>query len=117
MDKTLQTPPELLVPTTTDDQNTPPPSSQDNIHKPQTPPICNSGKNGTPDRLKVPKAFKYRERYTSPTDQMMSPATRGILARSRKGSKLFPPSANHPPKIQALQLQELSPLQIEKCPN
>ncbi|KAK4417593.1 hypothetical protein Salat_2172000 [Sesamum alatum] len=123
MDQTLKTPPGL-VPTAADaetnatvDQNTPPPPNQDNIHKPQTPPICNTGKNGTPDRLKLPKAFKYPERYTSPTDQMMSPATRGILARSRKGSKLFPPSANHPPKIPALQLQELSPLQMDKCLN
>ncbi|KAH7532726.1 hypothetical protein FEM48_Zijuj04G0052900 [Ziziphus jujuba var. spinosa] len=46
----------------------------------------------TPDRLKVPKAFKYPERYTSPTDLMVSPVTKGILARSRKGGALLPPS-------------------------
>ncbi|KAI3462882.1 hypothetical protein Pfo_019545, partial [Paulownia fortunei] len=95
------------------DQNTPPPPNQANIQKSHNP-ICNSGKTGTPDRLKVPKAFKYPERYTSPTDQMMSPVTRGILARSRKGSKLLPPSAKQT-KIQALQLQELGQLQTEKC--
>ncbi|GFP90407.1 ureide permease 2 [Phtheirospermum japonicum] len=72
-------------------------------------PISISGKTGTPDRLKVPKAFKYIERYTSPTDQMMSPVTRGILARGRKGSKLLPPSANQT-MIQAFQLQEFGPV-------
>ncbi|KAI3452214.1 hypothetical protein Pfo_008879 [Paulownia fortunei] len=106
MDKILQTPPK--VPTVdaennTPDQNTPRPTS------------CNSGKNGTPDRLKVPKALKYPESYTSPTDQMMSPVTRGILARSRKGSKLLPPSAANQPKIQDLQLQEFGLFQIDKC--
>lgn len=56
MDQTLETPPKPL-PTvdaenkTHHDQNTPPP------------PICNSGKNCTPDRLKVPKAFKFPERF------------------------------------------------------
>ncbi|KAH0997892.1 hypothetical protein GBA52_021756 [Prunus armeniaca] len=48
----------------------------------------------TPDRLKVPKAFKYPERYTSPTDLMMSPVTKGLLARNRKGGALLPPSKN-----------------------
>ncbi|XP_057769710.1 uncharacterized protein LOC130989678 [Salvia miltiorrhiza] len=84
----LQTPPK---PTTCDAEN--------------SPPACNSGKHGTPDRLNVPKPFKYSERYTSPTDQMMSPVSRGILARGRKGTKLLPPSTNQH-KIQALKLQE-----------
>ncbi|KAL7141093.1 hypothetical protein ABFS83_08G030800 [Erythranthe nasuta] len=103
--KTLQTPPRIPTVETENkinipDQNTPPP------------PTCNPGKNVTPDRLKVPKAFKFPERYTSPTDQIMSPVTRGILARCRKGSKLLPPSS----KIQALHLQESSGLfQSEKC--
>ncbi|XP_042024009.1 proline-rich receptor-like protein kinase PERK12 [Salvia splendens] len=99
----LQTPPK---PTTSDADNSPPnePNSP-----PPPPPACNSGKNSTPDRLKVPKPFKYAERYTSPTDQMMSPVTRNILARGRKGSKLIPPSTNHH-KIQAFNLQESSPL-------
>ncbi|XP_050380915.1 uncharacterized protein LOC126798117 [Argentina anserina] len=48
----------------------------------------------TPDRLKVPKAFKFPERYTSPTDKIMSPVTKGLLARNRKGSSLLPPSKN-----------------------
>ncbi|GFP79757.1 hypothetical protein PHJA_000119200 [Phtheirospermum japonicum] len=77
---------------------------------------CDSGKIGAPDQLKVPEAFKYPERYTSPTDQMMTPVTRGIIARSRKGSKLLPPSvANQPPKIQALQIQESGLFQVDKC--
>ncbi|KAG8384614.1 hypothetical protein BUALT_Bualt04G0136200 [Buddleja alternifolia] len=108
MEQTLQTPPKtsiILAENTKSDQNTPPPPNQANNQKSQSP-ISISGKTGTPDRLKLPKALKYPERYTSPTDQMMSPVTRGILARSRKGSKLLPPSLNQP-KIQALQLQEL----------
>ncbi|XVF16753.1 hypothetical protein REPUB_Repub10bG0059400 [Reevesia pubescens] len=49
----------------------------------------------TPDRLNVPKAFKYPERYRSPTDSMMSPVTKGLLARNRKGGvSLLPPSIN-----------------------
>lgn len=83
-------------------------------------------KPSTPERLKVPKAFKFPERYTffqcflqfqqytsclvlqfvtffcvyffgryrSPTDSMMSPVTKGLLARSRKGGMLLPPSVN-----------------------
>ncbi|PIN14542.1 hypothetical protein CDL12_12838 [Handroanthus impetiginosus] len=92
--------------------NTPPPQNQTKTEKTQSP-ICNSGKNGTPDRLKVPKAFKYQERYTSPTDQMVSPITRGILARSRKGSKLLPPSLNQP-KIEGLQFRESGLVRMEK---
>ncbi|KAK6129162.1 hypothetical protein DH2020_037094 [Rehmannia glutinosa] len=100
MDKTLQTPPQ--IPTVDAENNT----------QNTQPLTCNSG---TPDRLKVPKAFKYPERYTSPTDQIMSPVTRGILARSRKGSKLLPPSAANQPKIQALHLQELDMFKVDKC--
>ncbi|KAG2304131.1 hypothetical protein Bca52824_032782 [Brassica carinata] len=49
----------------------------------------------TPDRLRVPVAFKHPERYRSPTDAMMSPVTQGLLARSRKPSgSLIPPSFN-----------------------
>ncbi|KAL8211005.1 hypothetical protein R6Q57_005442 [Mikania cordata] len=40
-------------------------------------------KTGTPDRLTVPKAFKYLEMYKSPTDQIMSPVSKGLLARTR----------------------------------
>ncbi|XP_043707222.1 uncharacterized protein LOC122656672 [Telopea speciosissima] len=63
----------------------------------------NSGDRGThkltPDPLKVPEAFKYQERYKSPTDFMMSPVSKGLLARSRKtGAHL--PLAENPPKIQ-----------------
>ncbi|KAH6774590.1 hydroxyproline-rich glycoprotein family protein [Perilla frutescens var. hirtella] len=96
MDRILQTLPNSVENSPPNLQNTPPPPP---------PPACNPGRNGTPDRLKVPKPFKHPERYASPTDQMMSPVSRGILARGRKGSKLLPPSANHH-KIQALKLQE-----------
>ncbi|KAL3526593.1 hypothetical protein ACH5RR_011249 [Cinchona calisaya] len=71
-----------------------------NLHPPIN--ICTISQNSaskickptTPNRLKVPKAFKYPERYTSPTDLMMSPVSRGLLARSRKASPLLPPSKN-----------------------
>ncbi|KAH7848110.1 hypothetical protein Vadar_033907 [Vaccinium darrowii] len=59
-----------------------------------------------PDRLTVPKAFKYPERYTSPTDQMMSPISKGLLARSRKPGMLLPPTKNQT-KIQDLTFQEV----------
>ncbi|KAL8471745.1 hypothetical protein ACS0TY_029110 [Phlomoides rotata] len=81
MDKIMKTPPRIP---TSDEETTP-----------LTPPPA-AAKTPTPDRLKVPKPFKYPERYTSPTDQMMSPVTRGILAISKKGSKLLPPSVNQP---------------------
>lgn len=49
-------------------------------------------KNSTPDCLKVPQPFKYPERYTSPTDLMVSPVSKGLIARSRKTVPLLPPS-------------------------
>ncbi|KAL9242494.1 hypothetical protein vseg_016486 [Gypsophila vaccaria] len=60
----------------------------------------------TPDRLKLPKPFKYPERYTSPTDHMMSPISKGLLARTRRGraGALLPPSIT-PSKIHELQPQ------------
>ncbi|GMN42104.1 hypothetical protein TIFTF001_011324 [Ficus carica] len=94
------------------EHKTPTPIPQTDQTPLQTSP--NSGidlrKPATPDRLKVPKAFKYPERYRSPTDSMMSPVTKGLLARSRKGGALLPPSKNHH-KIHDLRLQDVSPLQ------
>nr|POE49904.1 hypothetical protein CFP56_32857 [Quercus suber] len=63
-------------------------------------------KPSTPERLEVPKAFKFPERYRSPTDSMMSPVTKGLLARSRKGGMLLPPSINQT-KIQDLRVQDV----------
>ncbi|KAL2499871.1 hydroxyproline-rich glycoprotein family protein [Abeliophyllum distichum] len=102
MEKILETSPKTPTIQTENsirDQNTPPPNQKSQTR------ICNSGKTGTPDRLNVPKAFKYPEKYTSPTDRLMSPVTRVLLARSRKGSKILPPSTNQH-KIQALKLQD-----------
>ncbi|KAM7266797.1 hypothetical protein ACFE04_008963 [Oxalis oulophora] len=62
-------------------------------------------KISTPDVLKVPKAFKYPERYRSPTDSMMSPVSKGLLARNRKAAALLPPSINQT-KIQELHVQD-----------
>ncbi|CAH2055321.1 unnamed protein product [Thlaspi arvense] len=60
----------------------------------------------TPDRLRLPVAFKHPERYRSPTDAMVSPVTKGLLARSRKASgSLIPPSFNLT-KIQDLRKPE-----------
>ncbi|XP_042498999.1 uncharacterized protein LOC122077202 [Macadamia integrifolia] len=68
----------------------------------------NSG-NGThkvtPDPLKVPEAFKHQERYKSPTDFMMSPVSKGLLARSRKTGSHLPPAEN-PPKLQNPRFQD-----------
>ncbi|KAE8648178.1 hypothetical protein Csa_018493 [Cucumis sativus] len=41
-------------------------------------------KNDTPNRLKLPIAFKYPEKYKSLTDLMISPINTGLLARTRK---------------------------------
>ncbi|XP_020230258.1 uncharacterized protein LOC109811033 [Cajanus cajan] len=65
----------------------------------------------TPDRLRVPKAFKYPERYTSPTDSMMSPVTKGLLARTKRGGAVLPPGKIQPPKILDMPLQDVGPFQ------
>ncbi|XP_027078908.1 uncharacterized protein [Coffea arabica] len=91
------------------DATSPPPH---NLQKPIKSPVSQNTaaapcKSVTPSRLKVPKAFKYPERYTSPTDLMMSPVSRGLLARSRKPGALLPPSKNQPHQLQGLQRQEV----------
>lgn len=64
---------------------------------------------GTPDRLLLPKPFKYPERYTSPTDHILSPISKGLLARkTRKGGALLPPSI-----IQS-KIQELRSPSVER---
>ncbi|KAF5735597.1 Hydroxyproline-rich glycoprotein family protein [Tripterygium wilfordii] len=91
--------------------NTPPPPSQDPLKDQnfQSSGTEKLGKIGTPDRLKVPKAFNYPERYRSPTDSMMSPVSKGLLlAKNRKGSgMLLPPSLNHT-KIQDVEIKDVS---------
>ncbi|KAL5725817.1 hypothetical protein ACHQM5_008916 [Ranunculus cassubicifolius] len=54
--------------------------------------------NNYPNPLNVPKAFKYPERYMSPTDQMVSPISKGLIARRRKVGPILPPALN-PPKM------------------
>ncbi|KAK1410174.1 hypothetical protein QVD17_36709 [Tagetes erecta] len=77
-------------------------------------PASGSAKTTTPVRLSVPKAFKYPEMYKSPTDQIMSPVSKGLLARtkSRKSSALLPPSfvRNQEHKIEASKFQDLGAL-------
>ncbi|KAL2897436.1 Transcription termination factor Rho [Bienertia sinuspersici] len=67
----------------------------------------------TPDRLKLPKPFKFSERYTSPTDNMMSPITKGILARKNKIGALLPPSITQS-KAQELKSSHIEQLQLDK---
>ncbi|KAK8587818.1 hypothetical protein V6N13_086790 [Hibiscus sabdariffa] len=91
-------------------ENTPPLQDQKLDENPQ-----DSGKylrkTSTPDRLKVPKAFKYPERYTSPTDSMMSPVTKGLLARNRKaGGSLLLPSINQTRKMETDHRVQVTPL-------
>ncbi|GMH15132.1 hypothetical protein Nepgr_016973 [Nepenthes gracilis] len=66
----------------------------------------------TPDRLKLPKSFKYPERYTSPTDLMISPISKGLLERSRKTGVLLP-SPQILSRIQDLQPQDKRQIQLK----
>ncbi|KVI09130.1 uncharacterized protein LOC112510368 [Cynara cardunculus var. scolymus] len=92
----------------TPSQETPPPIHPLRMNSPT--PAGSSAKIVTPDRLMVPKAFKYPEMYKSPTDQIMSPVSKGLLARtkSKKSSGLLPPSStrNQQHKIQASKFQD-----------
>jgi len=51
-----------------------------------------------PNPVKVParSAMSYPERYMSPTDSLVSPVTKGVLARNRKPMRLLNPWG--PPK-------------------
>ncbi|KAL2951100.1 hypothetical protein AAZX31_19G027700 [Glycine max] len=76
-------------------------NSSNELHKPVT-----------PNRLRVPKAFKYPERYTSPTDLIMSPVTKGLLARTRRGGgAVLPPGGKNQPKILDMPLKDVGPIQ------
>ncbi|CAH1420957.1 unnamed protein product [Lactuca virosa] len=44
----------------------------------------------TPTPLIIPKVFKYPEMYTSPTDLIMSPVSKGILARTTSKKSSLP---------------------------
>ncbi|CAH9090891.1 unnamed protein product [Cuscuta europaea] len=62
-----------------ENQESPPQAQKENAVpslQPRTP-------AAVPARLKVPKPFKYPERYTSPTDQMMSPVSKRLLGDGR----------------------------------
>ncbi|XP_077230402.1 hydroxyproline-rich glycoprotein family protein [Tasmannia lanceolata] len=54
-------------------------------------------RNNGPDHVKVPKAFNFPERYMSPTDHILSPVSKGLLARNKKIGGRLPPTKN-PPK-------------------
>ncbi|KAG6548464.1 hypothetical protein Mapa_009951 [Marchantia paleacea] len=56
------------------------------------------GKRMIPPHIKVPpkKLFGYPERYKSPTDAMVSPISKGLLARNRRPARTLAPVV--PPK-------------------
>ncbi|KAH9607254.1 hypothetical protein KSS87_014412 [Heliosperma pusillum] len=107
--KQLNPSPELPV-----DCKTPPAHQNRVIHdKPEEPfkhtnDTCKCKPLATPDRLSVPKPFKYPERYTSPTDQIMSPISKGLLGKTRRGraATRLSPSVTHS-KIHELRPQSL----------
>ncbi|KAL4329482.1 hypothetical protein HN51_036353 [Arachis hypogaea] len=49
--------------------------------------------------------------YTSPTDLIVSPVTKGLLARTKRGGALLPPLSKTETKIPDMSLQDVSPLQ------
>ncbi|KAK1440778.1 hypothetical protein QVD17_06609 [Tagetes erecta] len=61
----------------------------------------------TPDRLTVPKAFKYPEMYKSPTDQIMSPVSKGLRARTKILKSSPSVTRNQLHKIRASKFQDL----------
>ncbi|XP_059624575.1 uncharacterized protein LOC132267432 [Cornus florida] len=89
--------------TTLFDSKTPNSEQQTDQNCPNS--CTDSQKPSTPDRLKVPKAFKYPERYTSPTDLVVSPVSK-VLARSRKSGTLLPPTKIQP-KMQDSTFEEV----------
>eukprot|EP01018_Ginkgo_biloba_P013423 Gb_26295 [translate_table: standard] len=58
------------------------------------------GKRVSPPNVKVPpkKVFGFPERYRSPTDSIMSPTSRGLLARNRRSMRPIELPAYVPPK-------------------
>ncbi|RAL46802.1 hypothetical protein DM860_005081 [Cuscuta australis] len=96
-----------------ENQESPPaPVQKENAGKPSL-----TGKTTIPDRLKLPKAFKYPERYTSPTDQIMSPVSKRLLCnagRTRKAAAVAAADAGPslPPK--PIKMQALAPLQPDR---
>ncbi|XP_061366515.1 uncharacterized protein LOC133309731 [Gastrolobium bilobum] len=110
MENMLKTPPKVPVQSQTPDPEckTPTPVQQKVLNDQNS--SNELRKSVTPDRLRVPKAFKYPERYTSPTDLLISPVTKGLLARSKKGGALLPPGKNQP-KIPDMSLQDVGPFQ------
>lgn len=58
------------------------------------------GKKISPPNVKLPpkRPFGFPERYKSPTDSIMSPATRGLLARNKKYMRPMELPTYVPPK-------------------
>ncbi|XP_004489464.1 uncharacterized protein [Cicer arietinum] len=104
MENMVETP-SKKVPTIVDPEcKTPTPPIEQQLHKPS-----NELRNlVSPVHLKLPKPFKYPERYTSPTDMMMSPVTKGLLARNKKKGAILPPGVGkYQPKVPVMCLQDV----------
>ncbi|KAI3669953.1 hypothetical protein L6452_41467 [Arctium lappa] len=88
------------------DQTSPP------SQPPPTPPLATAA----PTPLIVPKAFKYPEMYLSPTDLIMSPVSKGILARTRSKKSSHPlqssSTSKEQHKIQVSKFEEMGGLEI-----
>ncbi|XP_052723291.1 uncharacterized protein LOC108345305 isoform X3 [Vigna angularis] len=93
-ENTLKTPPKVPIQAKKAEPEckTPTPAQQHHHNNDRSNSSNELRKPVTPDQLRVPKAFKYPERYTSPTDMMMSPITKGLLARTRRGGGVMLPT-------------------------
>ncbi|XP_022634153.1 uncharacterized protein LOC106768117 isoform X1 [Vigna radiata var. radiata] len=107
-ENTLKTPPKVPIQAQKAEPEckTPTPAQQQHHNNDRSNSSNELRKPVTPDQLRVPKAFKYPEsvflhflRYTSPTDMMMSPITKGLLARTRRGGGVMLPTDKNQQKI------------------
>ncbi|WVZ15484.1 hypothetical protein V8G54_013050 [Vigna mungo] len=99
-ENTLKTPPKVPIQAQKTEPECKTPTSAQQFHNNDRSNSSNElRKPVTPDQLRVPKAFKYPERYTSPTDMMMSPITKGLLARTRRGGGVMLPTDKNQQKI------------------
>ncbi|ERN07523.1 hypothetical protein AMTRI_Chr10g226060 [Amborella trichopoda] len=101
MEKDLTTDPEICPSSETTQTPTLPTMAVEKDVTPQDHRIIRipieDGRNNSPPILaEVPKqrTFRFPERYRSPTDLMVSPVSKGLLARNRKHGIILPPTTN-----------------------
>ncbi|XP_014508569.1 uncharacterized protein LOC106768117 isoform X4 [Vigna radiata var. radiata] len=112
-ENTLKTPPKVPIQAQKAEPEckTPTPAQQQHHNNDRSNSSNELRKPVTPDQLRVPKAFKYPERYTSPTDMMMSPITKGLLARTRRGGGVMLPTDKNQQKILDMPLKDVGSFQ------